>query len=58
MNNGDLLALILFGVVGLVVVNEISKQKWCGPACQVLLSDARGTIVQDLLTGARYWIAG
>jgi len=58
MNNGDLLALIAFGIVGLVVVNGISKQRWCGPACQVLLSDARGMLVQDILSGSRYWIAG
>jgi len=57
MKNADLLALILFGVVGLVLVNEISKQKWCGSVCQVLLSDARGPLVQDILSGARYWIA-
>jgi hypothetical protein len=48
--------LVVFGVAGLVVLNALSKQKWCGPTCQVLLSDARGTLVQDVLTGAVYWL--
>jgi hypothetical protein len=56
MKGGDLLGLLLVGTVGLIVINEISKAKACGPACQVILSDARGTLVQDLVTGFIKWV--
>jgi len=47
---------IALAVVGLVVINKIAKSPACGPNCQVLLSDARGTLVQDIVTGVQYWI--
>jgi hypothetical protein len=56
MKNGDFFSLLVFVGVGLWVVNKISKSPVCGPTCQVVLSDARGTLVQDLITGIRYWI--
>jgi hypothetical protein len=56
MKGGDWLGLLFVGAVGLIVINEISKAKWCGPACQVILSDARGTLVQDLVTGLVKWV--
>jgi hypothetical protein len=56
MKGGDFLGLLLVGAVGLIVINEISKAKACGPACQVIMSDARGTLVQDLVTGLIKWV--
>lgn len=54
MNSGWGAFLIIIGA--LVVINEVSKAKWCGPTCRIILSDARGTLVQDLVTGALAWI--
>lgn len=56
MKGGDWLGLLLVGAVGLIVINEISKAKGCGPTCQVILSDARGTLVQDVVTGLMKWV--
>jgi len=56
MKNGDWVGPLLLGIFGLVVVNEISRAKWCGPNCQIILSDARRTLVQDMVTGALRWI--
>jgi hypothetical protein len=56
MRGGDWLGVLLFGTIGLVVLNEISKAKWCGPNCRVLVQDARGTLVQDMVTGLTKWI--
>jgi hypothetical protein len=56
VKNNNWLKLILFGVAGLVVINAVAQAKWCGPTCQVVLSDARGTLVQDIVTGVQYWI--
>jgi hypothetical protein len=52
--NDDFLKLALFTVAGFWVVNKIATSPKCGPNCQVLMSDARGTLVQDLITGLRY----
>ena len=56
MKGGDWLGLLIFGTLGLIAINELSKAKWCGPNCQVILSDARGTLVQDMVTGLFRWI--
>jgi len=56
LKNGDWFGWVIFGVLGLIVVNQIAKPRACGPTCQVLLSDARGTLVEDILTGLRYWV--
>jgi hypothetical protein len=56
MNGGDFLKLITFVGAGLWLVNKISNSPACGPYCQVLMSDVRGTLVQDLITGVRYWV--
>lgn len=55
-NNDDRQALIVFGLLGLILITAISKAPWCGPACQVILSDARGMLVQDMVTGLRLWV--
>ena len=56
MKGEELLKILGVALVGLVVINAISQAKWCGPSCQVILSDARGTLVQDVVTGALSWI--
>lgn len=56
MKGQDWAKLILFGLAGLVVISAISQAKWCGPTCRVLMSDARGTLVQDIVTGIQYWV--
>ncbi|HEX5424895.1 MAG TPA: hypothetical protein VFW94_15210 [Candidatus Acidoferrales bacterium] len=56
MKKGNWVGPLFLGIVGLFLINEISKAKWCGPNCQVILSDARGTLVQDMVTGALRWI--
>jgi hypothetical protein len=50
------IGLALVGVLGLILINELSKARWCGPGCRVILSDARGTLVQDLVTGLVQWV--
>jgi hypothetical protein len=45
----------LIGIgIGFLVVNAISEQPWCGPVCREIMSDFRGTLVEDLVTGLRY----
>jgi len=56
MKGGDWFGLLFFGALGLMAINEISKAKWCGPYCQVIFSDARGTLVQDMVTGLVRWV--
>jgi hypothetical protein len=56
MDKNEWFALLLVGVVGLIIINKVSKAPWCGPTCQILLSDARGTLVQDVVTGLSYWV--
>jgi hypothetical protein len=56
MKGGDWLGLLMVGAVGLIVINEISKSRACGPTCQVILSDARGMLVQDVVTGLVKWV--
>jgi hypothetical protein len=56
MRGGDWLGVLALGFLGLAVINEVSKAKWCGPNCQIILSDARGTLIQDMVTGALRWI--
>jgi len=56
MNSGDLLKVVAFVGAGLWLINNVSSSPTCGPYCQVLMSDARGTLVQDLITGVRYWV--
>jgi hypothetical protein len=56
MRGGDWLGVLALGFLGLAVINEISKAKWCGPNRQIILSDARGTLIQDMVTGALRWI--
>jgi hypothetical protein len=56
MKNEHWLALLITSAVGLIVIQQISKARSCGQACQVILSDARGTLVQDLVTGLVRWI--
>jgi hypothetical protein len=43
-------------VGGLWLVSKSSQSRACGQGCQVLMSDARGTLVQDLITGIQYWV--
>lgn len=56
MDFGDLIGVFVLGILGFVIINEISNQKWCGRNCRVILSDARGTLVQDIVTGLIGWI--
>jgi hypothetical protein len=56
MKNGDWFGLVMLGVLGLIVINKIAMSPACGSNCQVLLSDARGTLVQDVITGLQYWV--
>jgi hypothetical protein len=42
--------------LGLFIVDQISLAPWCGPNCRVIMSDARGTLVQDLGTGFLHWV--
>jgi hypothetical protein len=43
-------------VGGLWLLGKMSQSPACGQGCQVLISDARGTLVQDLITGIQYWV--
>ncbi len=56
MRNNDWLGPVLLTVAALFVINAASKAPWCGPTCQVILSDARGTLVKDLVTGLHFWV--
>jgi hypothetical protein len=56
MKGGDWLGLLVVGVLGLAAINEISRAKWCGPNCRIILSDVRGTLIQDMVTGLFHWI--
>jgi hypothetical protein len=56
MNNNDFVRLLLGVGIGLVILNSIAEQPWCGPTCQVVMSDVRGTLIQDLTTGLLHWI--
>lgn len=56
MKKEDWFGLLFFGALGLIAVNEISKAKWCGQYCQSVLSDARGTLVRDMITGLIRWV--
>lgn len=48
--------LLAIGILGLAIINAITKQKWCGPNCRIILRDAQGTLVQDVVTGFFRWI--
>jgi len=56
MNGKDWFGVFLLGAIGLYVINEVSKAKWCGSQCQVILADARGVLVQDMVTGLMKWV--
>jgi hypothetical protein len=44
-------------IVGaLWVAYKISQSPSCGQACQALMSDARETLDQDLITDIQYWV--
>jgi len=52
----DFLKLALVVGFGVWAVSAISRQPWCGQNCRVILQDARGTLIQDLVTGATAWV--
>jgi hypothetical protein len=54
--NDDFLRLLVGVGLGLFIVDRISRAPWCGPFRQVIMSDVRGTLVQDLATGFLYWV--
>jgi len=57
MKNTDLLTFMVGGAGLLFVIGAVSKEMSCGPACQGLLADARGTLTQDMISDAlNYWI--
>jgi hypothetical protein len=56
MRGGDWFGFLLIGAVGLIVINEISMAKSCGPTCQLILSDARRTLIQDAVTSIVKWV--
>lgn len=56
MKGEELLKILGVALVGLVVINAISEAKWCGPNCQIIVSNARGTIVQDVVASAFSWV--
>jgi hypothetical protein len=56
MNGKNWLGVLFVVGAGLVILNEISRAKWCGPNCKVIVSDFRGALVQDLVTGALRWV--
>ena len=56
MKGEDFLTLLSVAVVGLGVIKAISQARWCGPNCRVILSDVRGTLIQDVVTGAFSWV--
>jgi len=52
----DFLKVVVVVGLGLWAVSAISRQPWCGQNCRVILQDARGTLIQDLVTGALAWV--
>jgi len=56
MNDKNFLRMLVGFGFGLFIVDRISRAPWCGSTCRVIVADARGTLVQDLVSGFLYWI--
>lgn len=51
----DLVKLILIGL-GIYALTKARQSRSASPTARIILQDARGTLIQDLVTGALAWV--